>query len=499
MEDPTTGTPFYPAPQHAAPPVLDDMDAAPEMDSGMADTTGDDSPQVGFRDFQPLSDSLAHIVDSTDPARFIGAKPDELAPSEIRKDVDRVYGDVEWIKHFFPSAETVDRLFVKEHMGNFVVDRVSGRKVFESMPLYVRVGMHLLFVSASRAVAYRTVENQLIEQSIKQGKLYDATGPGVLPHIQSFIKAYAIPLDELLEPDLSKYPTFNSFFSRRLKPDARLVTSPDDCHVLTCPADCRLSAFETVEAAKSLWIKGKQFTIHNLLYGDDKTDMQFDSVAKSPASVAIARLAPQDYHRFHSPVAGEVVAIKNIPGELYTVNPQAVNEDLNVFTLNKRSVMLIHADVGLGARVPLAFVAVGAMLVGSILWSKKPGDSVLRGEELGWFQYGGSTCILIVPYSSGLKFDEDLLNVSKEKMETLPYRTEPNIVSPHITTRMTRGDQRDRDRAKNQAKQASANKKQSGDPTKRKEADAKALQDKIAAKQAAKEAGGASAPTAKKK
>jgi phosphatidylserine decarboxylase len=81
--------------------------------------------------------------------------------------------------------------------------------------------------------------------------------------------------------------------------------------------------------------------------------------------------------------------------------------------------MLLHADVGLGARVPLAFVAIGAMLVGSILWSKKPGERVRKGEELGWFQYGGSTCVLVVPHSSGLKFDEDLVKTSQKRMETL--------------------------------------------------------------------------------
>ncbi|BEJ03155.1 hypothetical protein CcaverHIS641_0103300 [Cutaneotrichosporon cavernicola] len=395
MDDPTTGAAFYPSAPQSPAPELDGLDARPEMDMNMADTPCENCPRAAVHDYQPLCDSLSHIVGSTDPVRFAGAQPDELAPSEIRKDASRLRGDVEWIKHFFPSAETVDRLFAREHMGNFVVDRVSGRKAFESMPLYVRVGMHLLFVSASQAMSYHAVEDLLRAQSVKQCKLYDATGPGVLPHINAFIKAYAIPLEELLETDLAKYATFNDFFSRRLKAEARPIASVDDLHVLTCPADCRLSAFETVEAAKTL------------------------CVARSPSAVAVARLAPQDYHRFHSPVSGEVVAIKDIPGELYTVNPQAVNEDLNVFTLNKRSVMLIHADVGLGARVPLAFVAVGAMLVGSIFWSKKPGDTVRKGEELGCFQYGGSTCILVVPHSSGIKFDDDLLRVSKEKMEML--------------------------------------------------------------------------------
>lgn len=85
-----------------------------------------------------------------------------------------------------------------------------------------------------------------------EGKQYDATGPGVLPHVQAFVTAYAIPLEQLLEPDLTQYPTFNAFFARRLRADARPLASPDP-HVLTCPADCRLSVFESVDAAKALW------------------------------------------------------------------------------------------------------------------------------------------------------------------------------------------------------------------------------------------------------
>lgn len=101
------------------------------------------------------------------------------------------------------------------------------------------------------------------------------------------------------------------------------------------------------------------------------------------------------------------------------VNPQAINEDLNVFTLNKRSVILVRANLGPGREAtPVAFVAVGAMLVGSIGWSKKPGDKFLKGEELGWFQYGGSTTIVVLP-EGVVKFDDDLVQTSQNKMETL--------------------------------------------------------------------------------
>ncbi|ORY25366.1 phosphatidylserine decarboxylase-domain-containing protein [Naematelia encephala] len=370
---------------------------------------------------KPLEDSLTHLVDNSNVTA--GAGKDELAPSEKRADAIHSHGNKSkhWVAKFFPSEATLDHLFSLEHMGNFVVDRSTGRKNFETMPLYVRVGMHLLFVEGCGYMTYPSVEKLLMDQSVKQGKLYDATGEGVKEHIQSFIKTYELPIDELLVQDLDNYPTFNSFFARRLLPTARPITSPEDPTIIVSPADCRLTAFQTVDLAKQIWVKGKQFTIPTLLTGDDKTDTRFKAVSDDPkCSVAIARLAPQDYHRFHSPVEGVIGEIKDIHGELYTVNPQAINEDLNVFTLNKRSVMIIHANFGPGREsIPMAFVAIGAMLVGSIGWSKKTGDKIRKGEELGWFQYGGSTTICVFPSAAGLQFDEDIRSNSEQSMETL--------------------------------------------------------------------------------
>lgn len=386
--------------------------------SSNAGATGPVPEEMG----KPLEDSLTHLVDNS--GTHAGAQKDQLAPSEVRADAIHAHGDKaskKWISRFFPSPETVDKLFTYEHMGNFVIDRTTGRKIFESMPVYVRVGMHLLFVSGSSYMSYPSVEKLLEAQSVKQGKIYDEEGEGVLEHIKSFIETYQLPLDELLVEDLTAYPTFNAFFARRLKASARPITSPDDPRIITSPADCRLTVFQTVDQAKQFWIKGKQFTISTLLNGSDEQETRFKALTDDPAcALAIARLAPQDYHRFHSPVEGTVVALKEIAGELYTVNPQAINEDLNVFTLNKRQIVLINANLGPGKEaVPVAFVAIGAMLVGSIGWSKKPGDKVAKGEELGWFQYGGSTTIVVLPSAAGIEFDEDMRTNSEKSTETL--------------------------------------------------------------------------------
>jgi phosphatidylserine decarboxylase len=129
--------------------------------------------------------------------------------------------------------------------------------------------------------------------------------------------------------------TFNSFFSRRLKPTARPITSPADLTVVTSPADCRLTAFQTVDQAKTFWqvhhlprdavilhpslmlfrIKGQQFNIPTLLVGSDAADTRFKAVQDDPqCSILISRLAPQDYHRFHAPFDGVVVDVKDIKG-----------------------------------------------------------------------------------------------------------------------------------------------------------------------------------------
>lgn len=144
--------------------------------------------------------------------------------------------------------------------------------MWESMPIYVRAGMSLLYTGAGdQVLGSKYIKNQLFKQSTKQGKLFDHE-EGALEHIESFVKTYKLEdtLDQLLEPDLTKYKTFNSFFYRKLKPDAR-PADPDPNSVVSA-ADCRLTVWEGVDTAKKFWIKGKQFTIPNLLQDETMAD-----------------------------------------------------------------------------------------------------------------------------------------------------------------------------------------------------------------------------------
>ena len=169
-----------------------------------------------------------------------------------------------------------------------------------------------------------------------------------------------------------------------------------------------------MDQATEYWIKGIGFSLSKLLNNEDLAK-QFDG-----GCINIARLAPQDYHRWHSPTSGTVESITDIPGTYYTVNPQAINEEgtLDVFCENKRSVMLMRRKAS-GSRI--AVIAVGAMLVGSIRYNPgvEPGKEVSRGECLGAFLYGGSTVIVLYPPGE-VELDKDLVTNSTEKRcETL--------------------------------------------------------------------------------
>jgi len=315
------------------------------------------------------------------------------------------------------EKDTIDKVLAAEHVGNFVQIRGTDEKIWEKMPLYTRIGMHLLFYGNEqvRLLSAKKIKNVLREQTLKEGKIYDSEDPKVVvPHIKSFIKTYGIDTTELLEPDIHSYKTFNAFFYRKLKPEARPVTSPDDATVITAAADSRLVVFSTIKDAKDIWVKGKNFTLPEL-FGDPELAKKFGDKPE----IAIFRLAPQDYHRFHAPVDAKLGPVKHIQGDYYTVNPQAVNETLDVFTGNTRSVLQLEAKLSNdGTTTPVVLVAVGALLVGSIGWSKTTGDSIKKGEDLGYFAYGGSTVITVWP-GGAVNWDADLATTSKSKLETL--------------------------------------------------------------------------------
>ncbi|EGV66499.1 hypothetical protein CANTEDRAFT_117432 [Yamadazyma tenuis ATCC 10573] len=292
-----------------------------------------------------------------------------------------------------------------------VQDRMTGIILEEKMGVYVRLGIRLLYKGLDKARTKR-IRSLLYKLSVKQGTKFD--DPASKHDIPSFVRFHKLDLSECLDEDLSKYATFNEFFYRRLKPGARTIEREDDDRVVISPADCRCVVFDSVVESTKLWIKGRNFTIAKLFNGNFYGLENKDIYRAENCAVAVFRLAPQDYHRFHCPVSGVIKKIKFIEGEYYTVNPMAIRSELDVFGENVRALIAIETETfGTVVMIP-----VGAMMVGSTILTRQEGEEVKKGEEMGYFKFGGSTVILLFERNK-FKFDSDLVENSRQQMETL--------------------------------------------------------------------------------
>ncbi|TCD64361.1 hypothetical protein EIP91_004230 [Steccherinum ochraceum] len=289
-----------------------------------------------------------------------------------------------------------------------VQNRMTGQLEEEKMQVYVRLGIRLLYKGWKSRMEGGRARRLLKSLSIKQGLKYDS--PESARDIPAFIEFHNLKVDEILEP-LQNFKTFNQFFYRKLKPDARPVENPDDPTRLVSGADCRLMAFETVQEATRLWIKGREFSVARLL--GERYRAEADKYIGG--ALCIFRLAPQDYHRFHVPVDGVIGPMTDITGEYYTVNPQAIRTALDVYGENVRKIVPI--DSPQFGRVMM--VCVGAMMVGSIKMTVEEGQQVKRGQEFGYFAFGGSTIVVLFEKGAVVEWDEDLIVNSKACLETL--------------------------------------------------------------------------------
>jgi len=288
-----------------------------------------------------------------------------------------------------------------------VHNRANGKLEEEKIPDYIKVSMRLMYTTGAgrSAVENTRVKKILAHLTEKQGKKYN--NPLSLKEIPHFVEYHHLNTDEMLD-DMSSFKNFNEFFYRKLKPSARPLGSTDP-NVAVSPSDCRMHVFPTIDSATQLWIKGKHFNLKNLV-DDPQLERYFDG-----GSVVICRLAPQDYHRYHSPVNGVIGDFRMFEtGTYFTVNPMAIREHVDVYTENKRGTTIISSE----EFGNVLFVSVGATMVGSIGYSVKTGDRVNKGDEMGWFAFGGSTVLLF--FAKGrIQFDDDLLVNSGKPIETL--------------------------------------------------------------------------------
>jgi len=200
-----------------------------------------------------------------------------------------------------------------------------------------------------------------------------------------------------------EFNSFNDFFTRKLKNNARPVDT--DSTITVSPADGKLLAYADISNSDFI-IKGYRFDVLSFLNNADLAQNYLDGI------LVIIRLAPPDYHRFHFSISGSVSPITQIDGDYYSVNPLALRKMTEIFCLNKREFTIVTNP--LFGDVVMA--EVGATMVGSIVQTYT-GNFVNKGEEKGYFKFGGSTVVLLFEKNK-IRIDADLLINTLKGYET---------------------------------------------------------------------------------
>jgi phosphatidylserine decarboxylase len=222
--------------------------------------------------------------------------------------------------------------------------------------------------------------------------------------IRWFVRKYGVNMAEAADPDIRNYASFNDFFTRALKVDARPLARAQ----LVSPVDGAISQFGAIEADQIFQAKGHHYSTTALLGGDAALAAQFQD-----GLFATLYLSPKDYHRIHMPCAGRLVRMVYVPGDLFSVNPVTVRGVPGLFARNERVVCVFESVKG-----PFVLVLVGATIVGSMAttWHgvvnpprlPKPRTwdyaqqaiDFKQGDEMGRFLLG-STVVALFPKGRG--------------------------------------------------------------------------------------------------
>lgn len=218
--------------------------------------------------------------------------------------------------------------------------------------------------------------------------------------IRWFVRKYGVNMDEAHNPDLGSYRSFNDFFTRALRDDARPLADAD----FVCPVDGAISQFGTIEHDQIFQAKGHLYSTAALVGGDSKLAALFDH-----GSFATLYLSPRDYHRIHMPCDARLLRMIYVPGALFSVNPTTARGVRGLFARNERVVCVFDSAFG-----PFVLVLVGATIVGSMQtvwhgvvnasrsgkireWRYEDQQILLKkGEEMGRFLLG-STVVMLFP------------------------------------------------------------------------------------------------------
>lgn len=222
--------------------------------------------------------------------------------------------------------------------------------------------------------------------------------------IDNVINEYDIDMNESIKQS-KDFKNFNDFFTRELHPSSRPFSKNSNDFI--SPGDGRLFAFENINLENIVQVKGFTYSLKELINDDSIADKYENGTC------LILRLCPVDYHRFHFVDNGLISSTTKIKGDYYSVNPIALSDIKKLFCKNKREWSILKSD-NFG---DILYVEVGATCVGTIMQTYKPNTKVSKGDEKGYFKFGGSTVILFLEKNK-VKIDDDILSETKKNIET---------------------------------------------------------------------------------
>jgi phosphatidylserine decarboxylase len=286
----------------------------------------------------------------------------------------------------YPLPSQAPIQYYERESGQLKTEKVAGEKWLVWL-YYNPIGEATLWALAKRKLVSSIYGNRMDRTSSAK-------------KIQPFIADFDIDMSVAQKQEFSN---FNDFFTRKLKADSRPVDTSST--VVVSPADGKVLAYTDISNSWFI-VKGYRFDVSSFLDNPGLAQKYHDG------TLLIIRLAPMDYHRFHFPVSGNSSPNKKIDGDYYSVNPFALRKKAEIFCLNKREYSILSNP--LFGDVVMA--EVGATMVGSIVQTFK-GSSVNKGEEKGYFKFGGSTVVLLFEKSK-IHIDEDLLVNTAKGYET---------------------------------------------------------------------------------
>lgn len=261
----------------------------------------------------------------------------------------------------------------KSNAGAQICDR-AGNPVADSCASQGKL-LKLLYGTAPGRAALKVLTKPVISQAAGLALEHPLSTIAIPP----FVLKKHIKMDDYAE---THFRSFNAFFTRPVKPAARpLDRTPE---VLISPCDAKLTVVPVNESTH-FTVKGADYSLAALV-GCKKLAARFLG-----GQVLIFRLTPDDYHRYCYPDDCTVGKTRRIPGELHTVNPVSAEHDVKVYHRNTRTVTMLHTD-HFGTMLQ---IEVGAMFVGKIV-NHPHGKRVARGIEKGYFEFGGSTIVLVL-------------------------------------------------------------------------------------------------------